>query len=147
MDCSMPGFPAHHHLQEFTQIHVHWVGDAIQPSHPVIFFSCLQSFPASGSFPMSQFFASGGQSIEASSLALVLPVNTHGLFSLGLTGLNSLQSRRLSKSLLQHHSSKHQFFSSQYSLWSNSHIHTWLLEKPWTFVSKVMSLLFNMLCR
>ena len=147
MDCSMPGFPVHHHLQEFTQIHVHWVGDATQPSHPVIFFSCLQSFPASGSFPMSQFFASGGQSIEASSLALVLPVNTHGLFSLGLTGLNSLQSRRLSKSLLQHHSSKHQFFSSQYSLWSNSHIHTWLLEKPWTFVSKVMSLLFNMLCR
>ena len=60
-----PGLPVHHHLLEFTLTHVHWVGDAIQPSHPVVLFSsCLQSFPASGSFPMNQFFTSGGQSME-----------------------------------------------------------------------------------
>ena len=59
MDCSTPGFPVHHQLLEFAQTHAHWVGDAIQPSHPVIpFSSCLQSFPASESFPMTQFFAS-----------------------------------------------------------------------------------------
>ena len=78
--------------------------------HPTIsssvvpFSTCLQSFPGSGSFPMSQFFASGGQSIEAS--ASVLPVNIQDWFPLGLTGLISLQSKGLSKSLLQHHSSK-----------------------------------------
>ena len=71
----MPGFPVHHQLPELDQTHVHQVGDAIQPSHPlsvVPFSSCLQSFPASGSFPMSQFFASSGQSIGASASALVI---------------------------------------------------------------------------
>ena len=72
MDCSAPGFPVLHHLPELAQTHVHQVGDAIQSSHP---FSCLQSFPASRSFPMSQFFASGGQSIGASASALVLSMN------------------------------------------------------------------------
>ena len=67
MDCSMPGLPVHHQLPEFTQTHVHWVGDAIQPSHPgVPLSSCPPSFPASGSFQMSQFCLSGGQSIGAS---------------------------------------------------------------------------------
>ena len=62
MDSSTPGFPVHHQLPESTQTHVHWVGDAIQPPHPLIpFSSCLQYFPSSGSFPMSQFFSSGGQ--------------------------------------------------------------------------------------
>ena len=76
MDCSMSGFPVHHQLPEPAPTHVLRVGDAIQPSHPVIpLSSCLQSFPASGSFPMSQFFASGGQSPGASTLASVLPVN------------------------------------------------------------------------
>jgi len=79
MDCSTPGFPVHHHLPEFAQTHVHSVSDAIQPSHPVVpFSSCLQSFPASGSFLMSQLFASGGQSIRFSALASVLPVNIQG---------------------------------------------------------------------
>ena len=65
MNCSMPGLSVQHQLPEPTQIHVHWVGDAIQLSHPVVLFSsCLQSFPASGSFPMSQLFTSGGQSME-----------------------------------------------------------------------------------
>ena len=77
MNCSTPGLPVHHQPLEFTQTHVHWVGDAIQPSHPVVpFSSCLQSFPASRSFSRSQFFASCGQSIGVSALASVLPKNT-----------------------------------------------------------------------
>ena len=77
MDCSTPGFPVHYQLLEFTQTHVHWVGDATQPSHPLSSPSppAFQSFPASGSFPMSQLFASGGQSIGASASASVLPMN------------------------------------------------------------------------
>ena len=76
MDCSTPGFPVHHQLLELAQTHDHRVGDAIQPSHPPLspFSSCLQSFPASGSFQMSQFFASGGQSIGVSASASVLPM-------------------------------------------------------------------------
>ena len=66
MDCSMPGLPVHYQLLEFTQTHVHWVGDAIQPSHPLSFpfSSCPQSFPASGSFQTSQLFTTGGQVLE-----------------------------------------------------------------------------------
>ena len=76
MDCSTPGFLVHHQLQELTQTHVHQVSDAIQPSHHLsVAFSCLQSFPAKESFPMSQFFTSGGQNIEASASASVLPMN------------------------------------------------------------------------
>ena len=87
MDCSTPGFPVHHQLPELAQTHVHWVSDAIQTSHPVLPFSfCLQSFPASGSFPMSQFFASGGQTIGISDSASVLPMNIQDWFPLGLTG-------------------------------------------------------------
>ena len=64
-DCSMSGLPIHHQLPEFTQTHVHWVSDDIQPSYSVVpFSSCIQSFPASGCFQMNQFFASGGQSIK-----------------------------------------------------------------------------------
>ena len=82
MGCSTPGFPVLHQLPELTQTHVHWVGDAIQPSYPLLlpFSSCLQSFPASGSFQMSQFFASGGQSIEVSASASVLPLNIQDWF-------------------------------------------------------------------
>ena len=74
MDCSMPGLPIHHQLPEPTQTHVHRVSDAIQPSHSLSCPSCLQSCPTSGSFPMSQFFTSGGQSIRASASASVLPM-------------------------------------------------------------------------
>ena len=101
--------------------------------HPTIsssvvpFSSRLQSFPASGSFPASQFFASGGQSIRAS--ASVLPMNIQDWFPLRLTGLTSLQSKGLSRVFSNTTVQKHQFFSTQLSLWSNSHIHTWLLEK------------------
>ena len=78
MSRSTPGLPVHHHLREFTQTQVHRVGDAIQPSHPLssIPFSCLQSFPASGSFQISQFFTSRGQSIGVSASASILPMNT-----------------------------------------------------------------------
>ena len=103
--------------------------------HPTIsssvvpFFSCLQYFPASGSFQMSQFFASGGQSIRVSTSAPVLTMNIQDWFPLGLTGLISLQSKGLSR-VFNNTVQKHQFFGTQLSLWSNSHIHTWLLEKP-----------------
>ena len=99
-------------------------------SSVVTFFSCLQSFPASGSFPVSQFFASGGQSIGVSASASVLPMNIEDWFPLGLTDWISLQSKGLSRIFSNTTVQKHQFFSTQLSSWSNSHIHTWLLEKP-----------------
>ena len=212
-DCSTPVFPLLHCLPEFAQTHVHWVGDAIQPSHPLsspspfafslsqhqeplvtqtvkslpavwetrVQFLCwedplekemathysilawrihgchgylggileepsrlqsmgLQSqtrlsnftftFPASGSFPMSWLFVSGSQSIGASTSASTLPMNIQGWFPLGLTDLTSLQCKGLSRVFSSTTVQKHPFFSVQPSLWSNSHICTWLLEKP-----------------
>ena len=99
-------------------------------SSVVPFSSCLQSFPVSGSFPMSQFFASGGQSIGVSASASILPMNIQNWFPLRLTGLISLQSKGLSRVFFNNIVQKHQFFSAQPSSQSNSHIHTWLLEKP-----------------
>ena len=80
MNFSTPGLPVHHQLPEFTQTHIHQVGDAIQPSHPLSspYSSCSQSLPASESFPMSQLFALGGQSTGVSALASFLPKNTQG---------------------------------------------------------------------
>ena len=115
----------------FTQTHVHWVGDAIQPCSPVIpFSSCPQSPPASGSFQMSQLFASGHQSIGVSASASVLPKNTQDWSPLGWTGWISLLSKGLSRVFSNTTGQKHQFFGAYLSLWSNSHIHTWPLEKP-----------------
>ena len=106
MDCSTPGFPVHHQLPEFTQTHVHQVRDAIQPSYPVIPFSShLQSFPVSGSFQMSWFFTSGGQSIGVLASASVRPMNT-GLISFRIDQFNLLAVQGTLKSLPQHHSSK-----------------------------------------
>ena len=99
-------------------------------SSVICFFSCLQSFSASGSFLISQLFISGGQSIGASTSTSVLPVNIQTWFPLRLTDLISLQSKGISKVLSSTTVGKHQFFSIQISLWSNCHIHTWLLEKP-----------------
>ena len=93
-------------------------------------FSCLQSFPASESFQMSQFFTSIGQSIGVSASASVLPMNIQDWFPLGWIGWISLQSKGLSRVFSNTTVQKHQFFGTQLSLWSNSHIHTWLLEKP-----------------
>jgi len=97
-------------------------------SSVVLFSSCLQSCPASGSFPMSQLFASGDQSIRAS--ASLLPMNIQGWFPLGLTDLISFQSKGLSRVFSNTTVQKHQFFSAQPSSQSNSHIHTWPQEKP-----------------
>ena len=152
MDCSTPGLPVHYQLLEFTQTHIHlgwWCHPTISSS-VVPFSSHLHSFPALGSFPVSQLFTSGGQSIGTSASASVLPMNIQDWFLLGLTGLISLPSKGLSRIFSNTTVQKHQFFSTQLSLWSNSHIHTWLPGKTialtrQTFVSKVMSLLFNML--
>ena len=104
--------------------------------HPTILFSvipfssCLQSCPAQGSSPMSQFVPSGSQSIGASASASVLLMNIQDWFPFRLTGLISLQSKGLSRVFSNTTLQKHQFFSTQLSLQSNSHIHTLLLEKP-----------------
>ena len=98
MGYSMPGLPVHHYLLEFAQTHVHWTDATIQPAHPLASFSsCPQSFPASGSLPMSQLFESDGQSIAVSALASVFSTNFQGWFSLELTGLISLQCKGLSR--------------------------------------------------
>ena len=101
-------------------------------SSVVPFSFCLQSFPASGSFPVSlcQFFTLGGQSIRISASASVLPMNIRHWFPWGWTDWVSLQSKELSRVFSNTQIQKHQFFSAQLSLWSNSHIHTWLLEIP-----------------
>ena len=106
-----------------------WCHPAI--SSPVIPFSSFpQSLPASGSFPLSQLFASGGQCIGDSASTSVLPMNIQDWFPLGLTGWISLQSRGLSRVFSNTTVQKHQFFGTQLSSQSNSHIHAWLLEQP-----------------
>ena len=106
-----------------------WCHPAISSS-VALFSFCCQSFPSSGSFPVSQLLISGGQSIEASASTSVLSLNIQDWFPLGLTGLISLQFKGLSRIFTSTTVGKYQFFGSQPSLWSNSHIHTWLLEKP-----------------
>ena len=152
MDGSTPGHPFHHQLPEFTQTHVplSWCCHPTISSSTVPFSSCFQSFPASGSFPKKQFFASGAQSIGVLALASVFLMNVQDWFSLGWTGWISLQSKGLSRVFSNTTVQKQQFFSTQLSSQSNSYIHTWLLEKTialtrQTFVDKVMSLCFNML--
>ena len=108
--------------------------EPVMPSNHLIFFvpfsSCPQSFPALGSSQMSQLFASGGPSIGASASTSVLPMNTQDWSPLGWTGWISLQSKGLSRVFSNTTVQKHQFFSAQLSLQSNSHIHTWPWEKP-----------------
>ena len=105
-----------------------WYNPAISSS-VIPFSSCPQSLPASGSFPMSQLFAWGGQNIGVSASASVLPMNTQDQSPLGWTGWISLQSKRLSGVFSNTTVQKHQFFGTQPSSQSNSHIHTWPLEK------------------
>ena len=99
MDCSTPGLPVYHQLPEFTQTHLHWVSDAIQASHPLLSPSppAPKPLPASGSFPMSQLFEWGGQSIGVSVSTLVLPMNTQNWSPLEWTGWISFQSKGLSR--------------------------------------------------
>ena len=130
MNHSTPGLLVHHQLLESTQTHVHWASDAIQPSH-------LLSSPSPPALNLSQHqgifqwvdSASGGQIIETSASASVLPMNIQGWFPLGLTGWISLLSKGLPRVFSSTTVWKHQFFGAQPSLWSNYHIHTWLLEK------------------
>ena len=106
-----------------------WCHPAI-PSSVIPFPSCLQSFPASGSFLMTLLIPSGGQSIGVSASALVLPRNTQDWSPSEWTGWISLQSKGLSRVFSNTTVQKHQFFSAQPSSQSNSHIHTWPQEKP-----------------
>ena len=153
MDCNMPGFPsplptpgACSNSCPLSQ----WCHPNFSSS-VVPFSSCLQSFPSSGSLPMSQFFTSGGQSIGASASTSVLPMNIQYWFLLGLTSL-ILQSKGLFKSLLQHYSSKASVLQHPgFSMVQLSHPHMTTRKTIdltiQSFVGKVMSLLFNMLSR
>ena len=152
MDCSTPGVPVLRCFPEFAQTRASswWCHPTISSSVDP-FFSYPQSFPASGTLPVSQLFISGGQSNGVSGSASVFPVNIQGWFPLGLTGLISLLSEGL-ESLYSTTVGKHQFFITQFSLWSNSRIHTWLTGKTVAlpicrFVGRVMSLLFNTLVK
>ena len=154
MDYSTPGFPVlpFPRACSISCPQSRWCHPTIS-SYVILFSSCLQTFPALGSFPKNQLFASGGQTIGISASASVLPINIHiqGWFPLGLTGLISLQSQRLSIVFFNTTFWKHQFFSFQPSLWSDSHMcmttgKTIALTRL-TFVSKVITLFFNMLSR
>ena len=117
MDCSMPGLPVYHQLPEFTQTQCslnRWCHPAISSS-VIPFSSCLHSLPASGSFPVSQLFAWGGQSIGVSASTSVLPMNTQDWSPLGWTGWIPLQSKGLSRVFSNTIVQKHQFFSTQLS--------------------------------
>ena len=130
MDCSMPGFPVHYQLLELAQTSCplsQWFHPIISSS--VITFSCLQSFPVSGSFPVIRLFISGGWSIEASASSVLL-MNIQGWSLLQLTGLISLQSKGLWRVFSNTIVPKHQLFGTRPFLWFNSDIHTWLQEKP-----------------
>ena len=153
MNCSMPGLPVHHQLPESTQTHVHRVGDAIQPSHPLVpFSSCPQSFPASESFSNESALRMRGPKYWSFSFN-ISPSNEHpGLISFRMDWLDLLAVQGILKSLLQHHSSKASILQrSAFFIVQLSHPYmttgkTIALSR-WTFVDKVMSLLYNMLCR
>ena len=152
MNHSTPGLPVRHPLQEFTQTHVHWVGDAIQPSHPLSSPSPSAPNPSQHqSFPVSQLFAWGGQSTGVSGLASFLPENTQD-WSLEWTGWISLQSKGLSRVFSNTTVQKHQIlWHSAFFIVQLSHPYmttgkTIALTRR-TFVGKAMSLLLNMLSR
>ena len=129
MNCSTPGLPVHHQLPEFTQIHVHWVGDAIQPSHPLSSPSPPPPNPSQNQ-GLFQRVNSSHEVAKVSASASVLPMNTQDWSPLGWTGWISLQSKGLSRVFANTIVQKHQFFGTQLSSQSNSHIHTWPMEKP-----------------
>ena len=144
VDCSMPDFTVLHYLMESAQTYVHWDNDAIQPPHPLSFPSplALSLSPGSGFFPKSWLFASGAHSIGASASASFLPMNIQDWFPLGLTSLISLQSKGFSRVFSKTTVWKHQFFGTQPSLWSNSHIHTWYGQRILGKKSRLLSQLY-----
>ena len=132
MNHSTPDLTLHHQLPEFTQTLVHWIGNAIYPSHPLPSPSppALNPSQHQGLFQwVNQLFAWGDQSIGVSASASVLPTNAQDWSPLGWTGWISLQSKGLARVFSSTTVQKHQFFSTQPTLWSNSHMDTWLLEK------------------
>ena len=131
MDRSTPGLPVHHQLPEFTQTHVHRVSDAIQPSHPLSSPSpALNPSQHQGLFQWVNSSHDVAKVVGVSASASVLLMNTQDWYPLGWTGWISLQSKGLSRVFSRTTVQKHQFFGAQLSSQSNSHIHTWLLEKP-----------------
>ena len=131
MNRNTPGLPVHHQLSEFTQTHVHQVGDAIQPSHPLSSPSPPAPIPPSiRVFSNESTLRIGGQTTGASASASVLPKNTRDWSPSEWTGWISLQSKGLSRVFSNATVQTHQFFSAQPSSQSNSHIHTWPQEKP-----------------
>ena len=142
MNRSTPGLPVHHQLLKFTQNSCplsRWCHPTISSS-VVPFFSCPQSLPASGSFQMSQLFASGGQTIGVSASTSVFPMYTQDWFPLRRTGWISLQSKELSKVFSKTTVQKHQLFRAQLSLESNSPMNTqdWS-PSGWTFINRLFS--------
>ena len=139
MDGIMPGLPVHHQLPEFTQTQVQTVSFSVVP-----FYSCLQSFPASGYF---EWVSSSHQRTKkyswlrmgVSAFTSVLPMNTQDWSPLGWTGWISIQSKGLSRVFSNTTVQKHQFFGAQLSLQSKSHIHTRLLEKPELWLCRPLS--------
>ena len=128
MDCRVPRLPVPHHFLEFAQVHVHRIGDDLQLSHPLdALFSCVRSFPALGSFPVSQLFASDAQNTGISASAL--PGDIQGWFPLRSTSLISLLSKGLSGVFSSIRVQRHPFFGIQ-PLQSSSHNHTWPLGRP-----------------
>ena len=124
LPCPSPTTGACSNSCPLSQWHHPTISSSVAP-----FSSCYQSFPAPGSFQMSQFFTSGGQSFGVSASASVLPMTSQDWFPLGWTDWISLQPTGLSRVFSKTTVPKHQFFGTQLSFWSNSHIHTWLLEK------------------
>ena len=130
MNCSTPGLPVHHQLPESTQTHVHWVGDAIQPSHPL----SSSSSPALNLSQHQGLFQWVSFSHQVAKVLEFQPQHQSfqwhpGLISFRMDWLDLLAVQGTLKSLLQHHHSKASILWHQLSLWSNSHMHTWLPEK------------------
>ena len=139
MDCSTQSFPVHHKILELAQTHVHWV---VMASNHFILCRPLLLLPSI--FPRIRVFSNESAlcirwpKFGASTSASVLPMNIQDLFPLGLTGWISLQSKDSQESSPHHSPQKHQFLCAQPSLRSNSHIHTWLLEKPYLWLNGPM---------
>ena len=130
MDCRIPGSSVLHYLKDLAQIHIYWVSDAIQPSHPLLPLSTPALNLSQHQGLVQCVHTSHDQSIGASVSSSVLPMNIQGWFPLGFTGLVSLLSKGLSRAFSSTTIQKHQFFGAQSSLQSNCHVCTWLLETP-----------------
>ena len=132
MNCSMPGLPVHHQLPEFTQTHIRQVGDAIQPLHPLSSPSPPVPNPSQhpGLFQWVSSLHEVAKVLEFQLQHQSFSINTQDWSPLGWTGWSSLQSKGLSRVFPNTIVRKHQFFGAQLSSQSNSHIHTWPLEKP-----------------